>query len=266
MSEEQQQFFIGLQQVFVICPDGVERQLTAAQDCMITGKISQNIMKGDNARTALSVINASKDLKISGKNAKVNMTLLNFLMGGTKTQVAANSYNGPNAMSGDCSMKNAISVSGTNGDPKVTDMFLFYATGTNTFTVTRMSDGSSVQGHTASYPQNQLVPGLTIVVNGTLGIGAVANIKTAALGETVETRTEDANDVPVTLAVRVVTEPSDDGQFGAFFFACKPSGLDLALKTVDHGELSFEFTPFEEPTLHKIAEWTSLSSPPSNSC
>lgn len=266
MSTENKKFVIGVQAVYVRRPDGVEEQLVAAQDCQISGKITQTIKKGDNALTALAVINSAKDIKISGKHAKTSLSLMTLLMGGTKTQVAANSFSQPEADTPDCSMKNAIVISGTNGDAKQSDIFTFFATGPNTFDVVRSSDGSKKSFTTASYPQNQIIPGLTLVVNGTLDTGSVANVKTTAVGQTIETRDEAASDSPASIPVRVVTEPSDDGQFDILFYATKSGGIDTALKTKDFGELSFEFTAFVEPTLGKIAQWRTISTPALSSC
>jgi hypothetical protein len=100
---------------------------------------------------------------------------------------------------------------------------------------------------------------MTLTVNGTLVAGATANIKTAAVGETVEVKDEDADDIPETIPVRVVTEPGKGGQYDILFYACKSAGTNVALKTKDHGLVDFEFEAFEESTLAKVAQWRTLS-------
>lgn len=267
MADELLSFPIGVQAVYVRCPDGVERQLEAAQDCTITGKFTQTKKMGDNAVMPLYIINSGKEVKISGKYAKTSITLQEFLMGGTKTQVAALGYTGPEADSADCSMKNAIAVGALVPANYVTDMYIFAAISPTQYTVKKMSTGVIVGTYTVGYPNTTAIPGMTFTVTGTLAAGSYANIKTAGTGDTIEVRSEDADDIPGRLAVRVITEPDNEGnQYSILFYSCISAGSDLALKTKEFAELDFEFEAYEDQTLGKIGEWVRLSTPAPNAC
>lgn len=267
MSEEIKKFVIGVQAIYIRRPDGIEEQLIAAQDAQISGKITQVMKSGDDAIVPLAVINSAKEVKISGKHAKTSLALMTYIMGGTKTQVAANSFSAVQADTADCSMKNAIVINGVGVGALVTDIYTFMARGSNSFVVVRSSDGATLGTYTtASYPRTDIIVGLSITVNGTLNAGSYANIKTAAIGQTVEIKDEDSNDVPVTLPVRVITEPSDDGQFEILFYACKSAGTTWSLKSKNFGEIDFEFQAFVEPTLGKIAQWRTRTTPAASSC
>jgi hypothetical protein len=260
---ETKKFGIGVQNIFVRLPDGTEESLGAVQDAAISGQFSLNKKYGDDSRVPLNTIVGQKDVKITGKHAQTSLKLLNYLQGGTFTGMDSDTYSAPESDTADASMKTAITVNSVSADAKVTDIFTFFALSVSTFKVVQSSTGAVVGTFsTSAYPATNIVPGLSLTVNGTLVAGSVANIKTAAVGESVEVRDEDKNDAPSYIALRIITEPSpSEGQFDILYYSVRSGGINVTLKTLEHAEFDFNFEPRVEPTLGKISQWRTLSTP-----
>jgi hypothetical protein len=260
---ETKKFGIGVQNIFVRLPDGTEESLGAVQDASINNTFALNKKYGDDSRVPLNTIVGQKDVKITGKHAQTSLKLLNYLQGGTFTGMDTDSYSAPESDTADASMKTAITINSTTATPKVTDIFSFFALSASTYKVIQSSTGAVVGTFsTSAYPNTAIVPGLSITVDGTLVVGSVANIKTSAIGESVEVRDEDKNDAPGYIALRVITEPSpSEGQIEILYYSVRSGGINVTLKTLEHAEFDFSFEPRVEPTLGKISQWRTLSTP-----
>ena len=253
-----------IQQLFIRPGDGYEYPMLAAQEAGITAKASLAKLLGDNSLVALDTQPKAKDINIKVKNGQFSLKLMTQLVGGTYTDNAPSSILGtPVAETDDLTMAGAITsfVAGGLG-LLATDTYTFMARSASTYVVIPSSTGipSAVQ-NVSSYPNTTLIPGISFVVNGTLGIGSTASCKTVAAADTgLEVGVQASNDFAAKLAVRIITENiQHQGQFEFFFPKCQSTGVTHPSKTKEYAMLDGEFEVLYDSTLGKSLEWRKYS-------
>jgi hypothetical protein len=262
MSENKISVF-GLEGVYVRV-GATEHKLEAAQNAEMSANINLEDLMGDNSLVPLDSQPKSMEIEVRGRHGKVALEVLDALIGGTQVQKTAGTFDGPDEENGGCSMKNAISgVAVDDATAMLTDTFSFAAVTASTYRVTKNSDGSSLGVFDcASYPRTDVVPGMTLTVNGTLEVGSWASVKTVAVGETLEISELAKSDFPSQVAVRVITEDlPGQGQLEIMFYRAQPAGISIPSQTKTFALVDFSFRVMYDSNVGKTMEIRKYTKP-----
>lgn len=234
----------GVSALWVRGSDGLDERIEGLQDVSVQIKTSLVELNGDDSLFPLDIQPNKTDISITGKAGKLSAKALQILNGGTLASLVANQVSAVQAESVCTSMADNLTVISGSGS-KETDTWLFTATATDGYKVTRASTGELVGTYTTSNtPNTNIIPGCSVTVptSATLVIGSTATVMTTGAAGAIQHLTLGKTDVPAECIVRCTTEDiTGVGSYEFTFYRCRSTGNVFPLKHKDFALADFEF-------------------------
>lgn len=244
----------GVTAMWIRGSDGLEERIEGLQDVSLSIKVSLVELNGDDSLFPLDIQPQNTDIDITGKLGKISTKALQILNGGTLTTISANSISIVQQESECSNMADNLTVVTGSGD-KETETWLFTATGTSTYTVTRGSTGEVVGTYsTSDTPNTSIITGCSVTVpaSASLTVGATASVMTTGPNGGIENVTLGKTDTPSTCLVRCITEEiTGIGRYEFTFYKAQSTGNVFPLKHKDFSLADFEFKVLYNGTIQK---------------
>ena len=234
----------GVSSIWVRGSDGLEERIEGLQDVSLAIKTSLVELNGDDSLFPLDLQPNKTDIDVTGKIGKISTKALQILNGGTLASLTANEISAVQAESVCTSMADNLVVVAGSGS-KETDTWLFTATASGMYKVTRASDGSLIgEFSTSDTPNANIIPGCTTTVSASvsLTVGDTASIMTTGSSGAIDHLTLGKTDVPSECIIRCITEDvTGVGRYEFTFYRCRSTGNVFPLKHKDFALADFEF-------------------------
>jgi hypothetical protein len=244
----------GVSALWVRGSDGLEEQIEGLQDVSLAVKITLVELNGDDSLFPLDIQPSKSDIDITGKLGKISTKALQILNGGTLATISTNSISAVQSESECSNMADNLTVVSGSGT-KETDTWLFTATASNTYKVSRASNGEVIAEYTTSdTPNTGIITGcaVTVPASATLTVGATATVMTTGPNGGIEYLTLGKTEVPSTSVVRCITEEiTGVGRYEFTFYKAQSTGNVFPLKHKDFTLADFEFKVLWNGTIDK---------------